>query len=169
MRIFVFVLMIVLLPLRGWAGEAMATEMAANQMVRAHKAHVAHESKAEVEAEADADSATYFVASDAHIHLATAGFSSENQVDHLEKSPSDANSTHASGMPDCDGHANAGGSDASDAHCDACPACQACHTVALPAGAATLNLAYSAQALLSPAAVRFASAAASQGQKPPIS
>ena len=33
MRSFIFILMIVLLPLRGWMGEAMATEMATMNMI----------------------------------------------------------------------------------------------------------------------------------------
>ena len=147
MRFLVLALMIALLPLRGWAGEVMATEMASTQVVRA---------------KAQAESATELVASDAKIHWTTGTFEGKKTV-------FEASHTKTSAIGDCEGHAKVDEAASVAAHCDSCPACQACHTVALSAAAADLNLTFSSRTLLRPAAAHFASATAALGQKPPIS
>ncbi|MBT9475906.1 hypothetical protein [Polaromonas sp.] len=143
MRRFTFVLMIALLLLRGWMGEAMATGMAlaplqplpsATQTVAAHahapsaQMHVGHET-AEPEALYEAQA----------VHDCTGGPASEDP------------------------------SHAGPAHCDACTACQACHTVALTPFAASAHPVFSARALPRAKAAFFASADTARGQKPPIS
>ncbi len=132
--------MIVLLPLRGWVGDAMATQMAANAV---------HHS---VEAQAAPHQA-------------------------------DGKSAMTDGMPpDCAGH---GASPAADATghpvdqtetdldagivCDSCSTCQACHSVALSVDSADGLAARLLVTAPAGAAVRFASAEAILGHKPPIS
>jgi hypothetical protein len=48
MRLFVFILMIALLPLRGWVGEAMATDMAAMNIIAAQAANTLANAENEV-------------------------------------------------------------------------------------------------------------------------
>jgi len=148
MRFLLLALMIALLPLRGWMGDVMATDMAASQgqarqiaakttAPHAHNAgktgHVHHEMTAPEAMQADAQPDT----------------------------PSASASS-----PDCLDHA----SDAS-AHgqCGSCPTCQACHTVALSPAALTPRPVFHPFALPVSAAAQFASAEAALGQKPPIS
>ena len=154
MRVLVLALMIALLPLRGWAGEVMATEMASSQIVGTHK---------------QADSATELVAARARIHWATATFEGQKTVFGAQNPIFETNHTKTSAMHDCEGLAKADEAGPADAHCDSCSACQACHTVALSTAAVSLNLTFSSRTLPRPAAADFASATAALGQKPPIS
>ena len=139
MRRLLLILMIALLPLRGWAGDAMATGMAAGQVAQIQQRHIATES----------------IATQAHAESVTAHFDHETAI-------SDAVRTVA----DCEGH---GAEDTDPSHCDTCSACQACHTVALAHAAPTVLPTFQAFALPHSAADQFASADAALRQKPPIS
>ena len=139
MRHLLLILMIALLPLRGWAGDAMATGMAAGQLAQVHQRQIATKS----------------IATHAHAASATAHF------DH-EAAELDARLTVA----DCAGH---GADDTDASHCDTCSACQACHTVALADSAPSVPPTFQAFSLPHTAADQFASADAALRQKPPIS
>jgi hypothetical protein len=143
MRRFSFVLIIALLLLRGWMGEAMATGMAlaplqplpsATQTVAAH----AHAPGAQMHAGHEAAEPALFDEAQA-LHDCTGGPASEDP------------------------------SHAGPAHCDVCAACQACHTVALAPFAASDHPVFSARTLPRAKAAFFASADTTRGQKPPIS
>lgn len=142
MRRFTFVLMIALLLLRGWIGEAMATGMAL--------APLQHQG------------ATQTIATHTHEISAQAHF------DHETAEPEafyEAQAVH-----DCTGGpASEDPSHAGPAPCDTCAACQACHTVALTPPAASAHPVFSARALPRAKAALFASADTARGQKPPIS
>ena len=153
--------MIALLPLRGWAGEVMATDMASTQVARAHL---------------QVKSATESGAARAHIDWATATFRGKKTNFEIQKrlfQAADAQpSTQATEMHDCEGHAKGDkttGAMADDASCDSCMTCQVCHTVALFHISAAFSLAFSPAFHLRPTAADFASAAAALSQKPPIS
>ena len=140
MRHLLLILMIALLPLRGWAGDAMATGMAVGQVAQIQQKQIATES----------------IAAQSHAVSVTANF------DHETALP-DAVPT----MADCAGH---GPEDIDASHCDTCSACQACHTVALSHSAAiALSTVFQAFSLPHSAADQFASADAALRQKPPIS
>ena len=140
MRHLLLILMIALLPLRGWAGDAMATGMAAGQVQQMQQRQ----------------HATEIIATYAHPESVTA---------HFYHGPA-APDTGLTGA-DCAGH---GGEDVDASHCDTCSACQACHTVALSHSAAiALSTVFQAFSLPHSAADQFASADAALRQKPPIS
>jgi cytochrome c553 len=69
MRRFIFILMIAVLPLRGWMGEAMATEMAAINIIAAQAANTP----------ATADITREISMSDCDMHKAAKADSSETQ------------------------------------------------------------------------------------------
>ena len=139
MRHLLLILMIALLPLRGWAGDAMATGMAVVQLSQTQQRQIATESIA------------------AHAHAE----SEKGHFDHETTAP------QASPMAaDCAGH---GADDGDASHCDACSACQACHAVALAHSAHKAPSTFQAFSLPHSAADQFASADAALRQKPPIS
>lgn len=157
------ILMILLLPLRGWAGDVMAIGMAAGQLTAQLQA--ALEKPASVAAESK-PAHPYEVAAAVHGH--------SQDID-----------SHASGgaepvamaqtMHDCGDMQAALPGEKTDndeksmTDCGTCPSCQACHTVALSVPAeksiAILNPAVSPDT----AAQAFASADVALSQKPPIS
>lgn len=139
MRHLLLALMIVLLPLRGWMGDAMATEMASGAAVHLQ-------------------TATKKVAD--HVHQAGA-------APHFDHVSSQAEAPSAES--DCSGHDAANGTSVADTHCATCTVCQACHTVALSPAAAHGVAVLSPPALQHSPAAQFASAVAALGQKPPIS
>lgn len=139
MRHLVLALMIALLPIRGWVGDVMATEMASPKATQPANA-------------------TKMVAAHAH------GAGAEGHFDHVS-----ADAPAAQPAPDCAGHGAGDSSPAADAHCESCTACQACHTVALSPLIPALHAATAAPALPRSPAAHFASAPAALGQKPPIS
>jgi hypothetical protein len=145
MRHLLFALMIALLPLRGWVGDAMATQMAAT--------HAQHRQLAFAE-----QSATKTIAAPAH-HMGAEGHSG-----HKETSPEATMAMH-----DCAGQTSENSPQASDSGCDSCAACQACHTVALSLATLDHSPVFNARSLPRPAPDQFASADAALGQKPPIS
>ena len=154
MRFLVVALMIALLPLRGWAGEVMATEMASSQISHQHE---------------QLDDAIELVAGYAHKQVVSATFEGKKSAFEVRKPPFEAKDTQSAAMHDCEGHGKADEATPADGHCDSCAACQACHTVALSTAAVSLNLTFSSRTLPRPAAAHFASATAALGQKPPIS
>ncbi|MGH6638245.1 MAG: hypothetical protein ACREBY_06520 [Polaromonas sp.] len=145
MRFLLFALMIALLPLRGWFGDAMATEMALAQLQHQQPA-------------------TKIIANHAHKPGAEAHFDHEPAASKAADAVQAVQVAH-----DCTGQPAGDASHAADAHCESCSACQACHTVALSPAAAKLNPVFSALTLPRAAAAQFASAEAALGQKPPIS
>ena len=150
MRHLMLALMIVLLPLRGWVGDAMATGMATgmatNMATGLLNQSVQHPLNA-------------IKSIAGHTHAAGA----ESHLDHQTAAHEPAQSTH-----DCAGHVAAQGTDTDD-HCSTCGACQACHTVALSPPGAELNVCFSAATVSPTGTTPFTSAAAALGQKPPIS
>ena len=143
MRHLIFALMIALLPLRGWMGDAMATQMAVQALQTAQ-----------------APAASPDVAEPA---------SSRLTVPHHGAAASFA----VGMASDCATHviedATSGGAASVNASCENCPACQACHTVALSA----VEHRQAAHAPPGPipgsSMMFFASADPASGQKPPIS
>ena len=140
MRHLLFALLIALLPLRGWVGDAMATQMAAGQLQ--HQAMQASPQAA------------------AHDHEAM----DAGHAAHEDAAPDAALALH-----DCADSPTDGAGHPTDGHCDTCAACQACHTVALSLPAPAPVPVFSAPTLPRPAADMFASADAALRQKPPIS
>jgi hypothetical protein len=161
MRFLVLALMIALLPLRGWAGEVMATEMASSQLVRTYE-----------EANKRSDSATEFVAAHAHKQGISATFEGQKTAFEASKEQFEGNQPESVSMHDCEGHAKADVGAPADARgdsCSSCQICQVCHTVALSTAAVNLTPTFSSRTLPRPAAAQFASATSALGQKPPIS
>jgi hypothetical protein len=151
MRFFLFALMIALLPLRGFAGDVMATEMAIQMAAQHSKQNELHEHHAD---------ATNTVAGHAD-HSAASG-----QMDaHHEVAGTQAANAALDGCPV---HAAAEQCHSSDNH-GSCQACQACHTVALSLAFTQVEPVFASSRLPNPAAAQFASAEAALGQKPPIS
>lgn len=155
MRRIFLVLMIVMLPLRGWMGDVMALEMStAGPMTHS----IAAASKN----------------TDATINIAN----------YLYKTWTNGQFTSQivrSAPPDCPGHAamadadsdtatfdNADASAASE-HCNACNACDICHGVALANAVTVHPTDLAPDALPFTGSTRFTSATRAPGQKPPIS
>lgn len=139
MRHLILALMIVLLPLRGWVGDVMATEMASPRAVQLQNA-------------------TKMVATHAH------GAGANGHFDHTSAKPAAAQP-----VPDCVCHGAGESSSLADAHCESCTVCQACHTVALSPLVPFTPSVIEPPALPRSPAAHFASATAALGQKPPIS
>ena len=142
MRVLLFILMLTLLPLRGWMGDAMATGMALAELQAVAGAEKAHQSVTDVSS---------------HAKRAN-GLHTENK-----------SVKAASALSDCTGHAGTDDSAAVDPdHCTPCSACGACHTASmstatlrgLPAVHGSVPAARSQDA--------FLSADAAPSQKPPI-
>lgn len=157
------ILMILLLPLRGWAGDLMATSMAAGQLTVLLQA--AQKTSAPL-------AATENIATHAHETGATTHFQSKNADSDALSAPEPL--AKAQTMHDCgDNMQTAADPDHENGNnimdCGSCPSCQACHTVALSLSAeksiAILNPAAQPDAV----AQTFASADAALSQKPPIS
>jgi len=157
-RVLLIALMITLLPLRGWVGDAMATEMAASQTVRTDK-----------QADKRAESAISLIASSAGVHWDTAASDGQKPSFDPQNPLFEAKDAQTSATQECEGHTKADEASHAGAHCDSCAACQACHTVALATPSVDLNFTFSSRTLPRPAAAHFASATAALGQKPPIS
>ena len=151
MRHLVLALMIFLLPLRGWMGDAMATDMAidmATGLVSATKTIAASAYKTSLNDQFEYKSASYVA-------------------------PTSAVQVH----PDCGGHASASVEavlsqdthDAQDGHCTPCQSCQACHTVALSPPVAKSMAIFNFKGQPDAAALPFVNADAALSKKPPIS
>jgi hypothetical protein len=139
MRHLVLALMIALLPIRGWVGEVMATDMASSKA-------------------SQLQNATKMVA--AHVDGAGAG-------GHFGHAATD--SPMPAAAPDCAGHGTQEGDPMADAHGESCTVCHACHTVALFPLIPAMPSPMASPAVPRSPAARFASAIAAPGQKPPIS
>jgi len=139
MRHLLLALLIALLPLRGWVGDAMATQMAAGQLQHQQ---------------------TQAASPASHGHEA---------MDAMHAGHEEASTEVSVTLHDCAGPADESSSHAADGHCETCAACQACHTVALSPTAPGVMPAFSAPTLPRPATDSFASADAALRQKPPIS
>ena len=145
MRTLMLALMIALLPIRGWLGDAMAVEMARHAMPAV--------------ASASAEAAESVMAG-AHCHemMGAGGDMADMAMDH--GAAHGVGDSHDSSQHDTDiGHQG----------CGTCTACQACHTVAL-GGLPAAAIAHEApQAPPAFHATRFASTEPAPGLKPPIS
>lgn len=141
MRTLFLALMIALLPVRGWLGDAMAIEMVRHAMPAA-----------------EAVAGVAQAATEAHCH--EAGDMAMTAMD---------NASHAEHAM-ADGHGDGSDSDhASHQGCGTCTACQVCHSVAL-GGTELPGIAHDApQAAPAAPAARFASTEPFLGLKPPIS
>ena len=142
MRRWILLIMIALLPMRGWVGDAMATDMASSSRPVVAEHH---------------KTATKIVAGHAH---------SAGAADHIDHAS--ASQAGMAAGTDCFGH---GGIDeaSAGAHCNTCTVCQVCHTVALsPPFIGHPPVLNPIAPPHSPVAM-FASADPASGQKPPIS
>ena len=147
MRRLIFVLMIALLPLRGWMGEAMATEMATMHLIAVQAINTP----------------------------ATAKFGTKNDVlSHLEAVADTAMPSTAMSA-DCEMHAMSKTTSAVDASAfdtppskELCSHCQACHAVGLADTVQTISASTTHNPAPSAHVNRFASAALALSQKPPI-
>ncbi|MDO8776925.1 MAG: hypothetical protein Q7K57_51100 [Burkholderiaceae bacterium] len=153
MRRFIFILMIVLLPLRSWTGEAMATQMASMQLQQTQSSHL-NISKI----------TTYLIATKANNTSAAAVFIHEK-------------STVSKDMPagmsaDCalrmSANAELNPETANEAPDSVCIDCHACHTIALTEPVHILSTPTFNFAFERSAAGYFASADLLPNQKPPI-
>lgn len=141
MRTLLLALMIALLPIRGWLGDAMAVEMVRHSMPATSSVSVT----------------VAAAAAEAHCHEATQASDGMDMALHM-------------GMADPAGSHDDGSHNGTDHQgCGTCTACQVCHTVAL-GGMPLIDIVHSApQAPPAAHAARFASAEPAPGLKPPIS
>ncbi len=145
-RLIFIVIMIALLPLRGWVGDAMATQMALH------------------------GSGQTSVATDGHHGDEVAGPSAHGPASSQVGQPHHTDDMQATGMlPDCAQHGAEPTGDHAESGCANCAFCQVCHTVALAEIGPSMSPSFSAAPALRTSAVQFASAEAALGQKPPIS
>ena len=143
--------MIALLPLRGWMGDAMATQMAVQALQSVSASSLATTVADELATGAKSVQSSAAVAhATASLAVELAGGMSVDCMSHDR----DAAETHgASTGPDCNN----------------CSACQACHTVALSPGGPDPVASTQPGMLRAGGMIPFASAEAASGQKPPIS
>ena len=142
MRHLILALMITLLPVRGWVGEVMATEMAAPRA-------------------AQLQIATEMIAYHAHAQRANTPIYHREQHEQQAAVPLQA-------LADFTGH-GAGDNTSTNGHGDSCSACQACHTLALSPVATDAAPVWKPFAPPRSLVAHFASANTALGQKPPIS
>jgi hypothetical protein len=142
-----YFLLIALLLLRGWIGEAMATDMAASWLQ-------------------PAQSATKTIAAHAYGTWARASFYHQTASSGLAHAGHGAGAMAGAG--DCADQPLDTGAQPAGGHCGVHGACQACYTLAPSAAVAQLALVVGALTRPSTAAARFASADAASDQKPPI-
>jgi hypothetical protein len=148
MRFFVLALLMVLLPLRGWTGDAMATDMAVSA--------AAQQMHQTTNAAAKADSHQGHQSREGH----------SNHADHETLTEVTASTAGCLIHADCDQTHHAGHS-AGD--CESCSACQACHNVPLLVDSDELKQRLNSLWTPTEAVDPFASADAAHDQKPPIS
>ncbi|MCX7257433.1 MAG: hypothetical protein NTZ64_12020 [Polaromonas sp.] len=150
MRPLFFALMIALLLLRGWTGDAMANSMALAPLQHAQPSVMAMQMSVPMTPDVAPMSAAPQAAHKA-AHKAAPDAEQAMTHDCAEHTAPDDNSPAAS------------------PHCQSCDACQACHGVALIPPATRPSAAFNPRAQPPAPAARFASADAAPGQKPPIS
>jgi hypothetical protein len=154
MRTLLLALMIALLPIRGWLGDAMAVEMVRHSLPAASLVAEASPAKA---------------AADAHCHEAmeAADGGMDTMAHHAGAHDDGSNSNSNSNSNSSSSNNNDHGTDHQG--CGTCTVCQVCHTVAL-GGTPLIDTVHSApQAPPAAHAARFASAEPAPGLKPPIS
>ena len=142
-RCFLIAFMVVLLPLRSWAGDAMATKMASSAVSIAIETGAAS----------------------AHNANATTLFDAKKQVLDSARAASDC---HEQGLIQQTAQGNVDKAGASAGHCGTCVACQVCHTVALLSVLPGVAIAFTSPQLRQTSSAMFTSADAALGQKPPI-
>lgn len=158
MRHLMLALMILLLPLRGWAGDAMATSMAAGQLTVLQAAQ-----------QKVATTATKSIVSNTHETWADDHNYSKNSHSHAlnhAESQVGAQTAHDCAVPSMDMSHSL---ENSGMDCGTCASCQACHTVALsPVADKSISIFYSGT---KPEAgtLPLASADSALSEKPPIS
>ncbi|MDB5885546.1 MAG: hypothetical protein JWR74_1717 [Polaromonas sp.] len=142
MRHLFIVLLIALLPLRGWVSDAMAADMLVSQ--------VQAQQRAVGEAMAE--------------HAHETGMKAHHGLEIAAQQLAGASAN-------CADHPPGSGPDSHDgaAHCDSCSACQACHTVALSPAPVAVARVFNLGAVPRTAVAAFSSAEPALGQKPPIS
>lgn len=152
-RLALLLVLLVLLPLRGWMGAAMATTMAAAQPVPS--AHAAQQSTT--------------ASPDCHGHgNADASLSAhgpQSEVGHGPHEPVASSSVPALGQDATHGPSHAQGEGAS---CAACAFCQLCHTVALAPPLHVLGASWAPASLPLAHLPADLSATTLPGDKPPI-
>lgn len=146
-RIFI-ILMIALLPLRGWAGVVMAAEMSADMVTQ----NVA---------------AINLVAATAYPERVTAIFNGENEVKKQPECPGHA-AQHAE-PESASATAHESPQTTPNGHCDNCGTCQVCNSVVLSNGTGFQPTVLPPSSITPAAGFSFASALLAAGLKPPIS
>lgn len=141
MRLLILAFMIVLLPLRGWMGDAMATEMVLAQLQPTQYAPKT------IASNNDGTN------TGAHFH---------------HESGANVTAQEAPFSHDCAEPASDDASQTKNAYCESCSACQVCHMLVLTPVTADLNALFSAGTRQHAASTPFASAEAVLDQKPPI-
>ena len=172
MRHLFLALMIVLLPLRGWMGDAMATDMAISMA-----ASVANTTKTIAAGAYQTSAGSHF---DHKTPVSVALAAPTPQIPAPTRSITQS-TTAVQAHVDCNGHASghptplAEKYDSSEMqdwqgkHCKPCQSCQACHTVALSAALPAVTGTSAEPVTPQAVAAEFTSALTVLGQKPPIS
>jgi hypothetical protein len=146
MRVVLFILMLTLLPLRGWMGDAMATGMAV----------------AELKSPSLSQIAMHSIADGLDKSSAGIGFNAQNMTVHQIS----ADTT----LSDCAGHTAADNMALDDdGHCTPCAACGACHSASMNTAVPQWAPAVHGSAPTARSADAFFSADTAAQQKPPIS
>ena len=158
MRHLILALMILLLPLRGWAGDAMATNMAAGQLTVLQAAQPKVTTIA-TESIAIHDHNTWVTD---HNHSKNAGSRALNDAE----PQAGAQTAHDCGMQAME---MAHSLENSGMDCGTCASCQACHTVALSPVAYKSIAIFNSASQPEAATLPLASADRALSQKPPIS
>ncbi len=155
MRVLLLALMIVLLPLRGWMGDAMAMNAATG-------------AQAAIQSIAEND---HSALGTAHFYAQSTGFALAGTLaecpDHAPTAEA-ASGPALSGAPLISAHPDCTACDGS-AHDTACNACQACHTVAMRTDASSLSEFHLPALAPATSFHSFTSALPAPGLKPPIS
>lgn len=144
MRHLVLALMILLLPLRGWLGDAMATQMA-GMSVTANAAETGA----------------------AHTHEIEPAGSFDHQKPAFEATPA-LPDCHQQAAAESKTITSANSEKGNDT-CGTCQFCQACNTLALSPSPTEVVASFASPQLRPTPAAAFTSAASALGQKPPIS
>ena len=146
MRHLLLILMIALLPMRGWVGDVMAMEMA-----------MAAQKLVTIE----------LIANNVYSTRATGQFKGENRsAAQGECAEHAANAAiHSPSVADRASSAD----DATSGHCNTCGVCEICHSVAMANPMASNPPDFIPHTLPSIGSTRFASALTALSQKPPIS
>jgi hypothetical protein len=144
MRHFFLILMIALLPLRSWAGDIMAMEMASQHLNAITLiAETTDDTWVNGHFGSQTSAETARSTADCPGHVAMAPQESPGAVDAVDSAP--------------------------NGHCSTCGVCQICHTVALASATLWLAQSFATSSLLPFGSSRFTSALPALGLKPPIS